>query len=315
MIIAFSPEQLHEVAQAFDAPWWMNESLFPEHMRQQEGTAKEPQDKKPASDANDQDAKPAAETPKKACRRPNMHCRPNKAMFAHCQRYNQAARCRRQAQNQNKPASMRTIEQKTPIHMHEETPDAARMSLDVTGFAPEDITIHVENYVVSIKGQRTNKLGDVFVLDRRFRLDKNTASVDRVAATFEDGILELTVPKKCNAGPRQIPIVVAAASTADSETQSLPNDHEDDEDDEIADDEEAIPPPPGFADSSETVEEPQSAEEPSPLEEEQEIEMTVVETVNEDKAVTIEEDNKTHTTDVTDNKSKEDDDTWEEVLE
>jgi len=316
MIIAFSPEQLQEVAQAFDAPWWMNESLFPEHMRQEEGAAKEEQDKKAASDADAQDSKPAAETetPKKACRRPNMHCRRNKAMFAHCQRYNQAARCRRQAQNQNKAASMRIIEQKTPIHMHEETPDAARMSLDVTGFAPEDITIHVENYVVSIKGQRTNKLGDVFVLDRRFRLDKNTASVDRVAATFEDGILELAVPKKSNAGPRQIPIVVAAASTADSETQSLPKDHEDEED-EIADDEEAIPPPPGFDDSSETVEEPQSTEETSLPEEDQEIEMTVVETVNEDKAVTIEEeDNKTHTTDVTDNKLKEDD-TWEEVLE
>merc|ERR1739841_132280 len=113
-------------------------------------------------------------------------------------------------------------------------------SLDVTGFAPEDITIHVENFVVSIKGQRTNKLGDVFVLDRRFRLDKNTARVDRVAATFEDGILELTVPKKSKAGPRQIPIVVAAAST----TESLPTKHhEDDEDDDIAEDEEAIPPP------------------------------------------------------------------------
>merc|ERR1712071_709938 len=210
-------------------------------------------------------------------------------------------------------ASMRIIEQKTPIHMHEETPDAARMSLDVTGFAPEDITIHVENYVVSIKGQRTNKLGDVFVLDRRFRLDKNTASVDRVAATFEDGILELAVPKKSNAGPRQIPIVVAAASTADFDTGSLPKE---DEDEEIADDEEAIPPPPGFDDSSETVEEPQSTEEISLPQEDQEIEMTVVETVNEDKAVTIEEeeDNKTHTTDVTDNKLKEDD-TWEEVLE
>merc|ERR1712070_991074 len=145
--------------------------------------------------------------------------------------------------------------------------------------------------------------------------DKNTASVDRVAATFEDGILELTVPKKSKAGPRQIPIVVAAAST----TESLPNDHEEDEDDDIADEEEAIPPPREeeeeeivFSESSEKVEEPHSTEEPQ---EEQEIEMTVVETVvNEDKAVTIEEDNKTHTTDVADNKSKEDD-TWEEVLE
>merc|ERR1712070_456391 len=84
------------------------------------------------------------------------------------------------------------------------------------GFAPEDITIHIENFVVSIKGKRTNKLGDVFVLDRRFRLDKKTASVDQVTANFEDGILEVTVPKKSVAGPRKIPIAVSSsvASTA-----------------------------------------------------------------------------------------------------
>merc|ERR1711933_412969 len=54
----------------------------------------------------------------------------------------------------------------------DESPHVAKMSLDVTGFPSEDIDINVEKFVVSIKGERTNKLGDVFVLDRRFRLDK-----------------------------------------------------------------------------------------------------------------------------------------------
>merc|ERR1712157_626844 len=125
-------------------------------------------------------------------------------------------RCARQALNQHVSKNFKTIEQRTPIHYDDESPHVAKMSLDVTGFPSEDIAIHVEEFVVSIKGERTNKLGDVFVLDRRFRLDKKTAIVDGVTASIEDGILELTVPKKSTAGPRKIPITISSSSTNDS---------------------------------------------------------------------------------------------------
>merc|ERR1712025_774248 len=69
-------------------------------------------------------------------------------------------------------------------------------------------------------GERTNKLGDVFVLDRRFRLDKTTVNVDGVTASIDDGILELTVPKKSNAGPRTIPINISLPSTDDNVSTS-----------------------------------------------------------------------------------------------
>merc|ERR1712124_34287 len=108
------------------------------------------------------------------------------------------------------------IEQRSPIHMHEETPQFAKMSLDVAGFTPNDISINVDNHVVSIRGQRTNKLGDVFELDRKFRLDKNTVDVDGVTAAFDDGILEVTVPKKPVAGPRKITIAVASSVASDN---------------------------------------------------------------------------------------------------
>merc|ERR1712157_426611 len=125
-------------------------------------------------------------------------------------------RCARQALNQHVSKNFKTIEQRTPIHYDDESPHVAKMSLDVTGFPSEDIAIHVEEFVVSIKGERTNKLGDVFVLDRKFRLDKKTAIVDGVTASIEDGILQLTVPKESNAGPRKIPISVSTSSTDDS---------------------------------------------------------------------------------------------------
>jgi HSP20 family molecular chaperone IbpA len=218
MIIAFAPDQLQEVAQAFDVPWWMSDEM------NKEATSSQDQDKKapPAASKDTEDSKPAAKTPcrpNNGCnwgyRRKNWGgCRPGyRSTFSPCRQYQQNARCRRQEYNQQNP-SARRVEQRTPIHMPEETPTAARMSLDVTGFDPQEISISIENHIVSIKGQRTNRLGDVFVLDRKFRLDKATASVDGVTATFQEGILELTVPKKTVAGPRKIPIVVAASASA-----------------------------------------------------------------------------------------------------
>jgi len=214
MILALSPEQAYEVAQAFDASWLMNEALYMDHIQKVDAGKEE--DKSAPTSAAKGPAKTSSENCKKACHRNNNRCRPNnihKATFQPCRRYNQMARCNRQANN----LATRTIEQKTPIHMHDETPDAARMSLDVTGFTPQNFTINVEDNVVLIKGQRTNKLGDVFVLDRKFRLDKNTVIMDGVTAAFDDGILELTVPKKSISGPRTIPIVVSNSTSNDSE--------------------------------------------------------------------------------------------------
>jgi len=302
MILVFSPEQAHK--QAFDAILLK-------------------QDNKSA-------AKPSAENfpqnLKKACRSNNNNKnnnKNNKAMFQPCRKFNQAARVRRQANNQKKkkgPTSRRIIEQRTPIHRHKETPDAAKMSLDVTGFAPEDITIQVRtNHVLSIQGKRTNKLGDVFVIDRRFRLNKNTTtSIEHVTTTLEDGILELTVTKKPmivgGGPPRRIPIVVvlatpASSSHTDSDTVTLPKEEEEEEADSVV------------ATSAEGVEDPHSKKGTSP-EENQEQEFIAVEMVHEDKA-TIEEveveaaeaeDNETSITNITTKKSAEEE-AWETVNE
>merc|ERR1712159_298410 len=113
-------------------------------------------------------------------------------------------------------ATNTVIEQRTPLHVENETPEsggAAKMSLDVTGFAPSQIKLSVENSVVSIKGERTNKLGDKFVLDRKFRLDKKTTVAEKVTASFDDGILEVTIPtKKPEGAHRAIPIAISTPS-------------------------------------------------------------------------------------------------------
>merc|ERR1712146_510024 len=116
------------------------------------------------------------------------------------------------------------IEQRTPLHVENETPEsggAAKMSLDVTGFSPNQIKLSVENSVVSIKGERTNKLGDKFVLDRKFRLDKKTTQAEKVTASFDDGILEVTIPtKKPEGAHRTIPIAVSTTTAASVEASA-----------------------------------------------------------------------------------------------
>lgn len=216
MILAFSPEQAHDVSQAFDGLWWVNEALYPDHIRK-ENTAKK---------QDGSEAAPASSTKKTPCEQPKRPCFPNSSNQG-CRRRTNCFPSRCQTPHQKKTTS---IQHKTPIHYHDETPEAAKMSLDVTGFDPKDIAIQVEDYVVSIKGQRTNKLGDVFVLDRRFRLDKKTTSVEAVTAAFEDGILELTVPKKPTNGPRSIPIGVVSSSSTTTTSSSSESDSNSDED-------------------------------------------------------------------------------------
>merc|ERR1712224_341917 len=64
-------------------------------------------------------------------------------------------------------------------------------------------------------------------LDRKFRLDKKTALVDEVTATFDnDGILEITVPKKSLVGPRTIPILVSPSRTSDESASELEDQEE-----------------------------------------------------------------------------------------
>jgi len=331
MILALSSDQaqelakIFEVAQAsgtFDGAWWMNnEALFPNHAEKNESQNKNRSestaDTKPsANNSPEQDCK-------KACHRNSSnHCRPNNnrcGTFQHCRRMNQAARRQRQA-NQKLNCFTRIIEQRTPIHMHKETADAAKMSLDVTGFSPSDISIHIDDCVVSISGRRTNKLGDVFVLDRRFRLDKKTASMDQVTANFEDGILEVTVPKKSVAGPRKIPIAVSGSvASTDSVTETKPIETE-----SIEQDSEKEPPPQASqvsaessltADWADGVEEEESheTEETNPEDSHEQSQTAIeVETVQEDK-VTIEEYNQSHaTTDIPATNSGGDE-TWEEV--
>jgi len=133
------------------------------------------------------------------------------------------------ANGKKKASCYNIVYEKKPMH-HEDTAEYAKVSFDVAGFTDEDINVHVdEDRIVTIQGERTNALGDVFKIDRKFRLDKRTADVDNIDAkivvdeTEGSSILEVIVKKKNKVGPR----VIKISTTTTTATNAQSNDDDD----------------------------------------------------------------------------------------
>ena len=87
---------------------------------------------------------------------------------------------------------------------------------DVPGVKPEDIEVHMENGVLSIKGRRQTEnreeregykrvervRGSFF---RRFSLP-DTADAEAISAKSKDGVLEIVIPKQAKVMPKRIKV-------------------------------------------------------------------------------------------------------------
>jgi HSP20 family protein len=96
-----------------------------------------------------------------------------------------------------------------------DTADAIVITAAVPGLEPEDIHIKLEDDVLSIEGEFKHEDQDVKYLIRErageghFRRDLRLnvpVKVDNIEATFNNGILTLTVPKAEEAKPLSIPV-------------------------------------------------------------------------------------------------------------
>ena len=95
--------------------------------------------------------------------------------------------------------------------------DRLELVADLPGLTREDIEIHFEDGVLTVRGQRDlavpeggrllrrERGGDRFV--RSFALG-DEVDVDGIEATMKDGVLRIALPKSERARPRQIPIQV-----------------------------------------------------------------------------------------------------------
>jgi HSP20 family protein len=108
-----------------------------------------------------------------------------------------------------------------------DTKEAVVLKAELAGMKPEDIQIEVEDNVLTIKGER--RFAEKVEEDRYYRIERRFGSFQRslalpqgvkaddIQASYEDGILEVRVPRAEEEQPRKITVTarptVEAAKT------------------------------------------------------------------------------------------------------
>lgn len=101
-----------------------------------------------------------------------------------------------------------------------ETENELVVKADLPEVKLEDISIHLENGILSLKGERKFERKDdkagyhrlersYGVFARNFAIPE-TVDAEKVAAAFKDGVLSVTLPKKEIAKPRAIKVNIAS---------------------------------------------------------------------------------------------------------
>lgn len=107
----------------------------------------------------------------------------------------------------------------TPAVDVRESADEIRVRAELPGLTREDIQVNIENNVLTIAGEKKAEVneqeeGDWHLVERRYgRFERSftlprTVDAQGIAATFQDGILTVTLPKAEEAKPRRIEIAV-----------------------------------------------------------------------------------------------------------
>ena len=106
-----------------------------------------------------------------------------------------------------------------PVDIFEED-TAIRIMAEIPGVRPDDVTLTVENNVLTIQGlkqqvaeERTDRVHryerTYGAFERSFTLP-TTVDANSIKANYENGVLTVTLPKVEKAKPRQIEVQVAA---------------------------------------------------------------------------------------------------------
>jgi HSP20 family protein len=102
-----------------------------------------------------------------------------------------------------------------PVDIFEEA-DSIRIIAEVPGVKPEDVKLSVENNVLTVRGtkeqvaeektERVHRYERTYgVFERSFTLPA-TVDAEKIRASYDQGVLTVTLPKAEKAKPRQIPV-------------------------------------------------------------------------------------------------------------
>ena len=105
-----------------------------------------------------------------------------------------------------------------PVDIYE-TPEGLVLLADLPGVAPSDLTIRLEENILTIQGKAKHAVASEpiyreFELANFFRQFELSDQVDqgKIAARLNHGVLTLEMPKAEKAKPRQIPVQVEKAA-------------------------------------------------------------------------------------------------------
>ncbi len=105
-----------------------------------------------------------------------------------------------------------------------ETNDEIHVMAELPGLKPEDVSVTVENGVLTISGEKKHEVqegkeeGNYYLFERRYgRFERSftlprTVNADQVNARFRDGVLTIVLPKAEEARPRKVQIEVNGKS-------------------------------------------------------------------------------------------------------
>jgi len=114
----------------------------------------------------------------------------------------------------------------------EATDQALVLSIDVAGFAMDDLNLQVDpirrgTARLNLKAKRTNALGDTWELERTKTLNAEAYNMNAVEATCDDDILKINIPKKTQSTTSNVHIPIHATTTTKDEQEDKENDVED----------------------------------------------------------------------------------------
>lgn len=103
-----------------------------------------------------------------------------------------------------------------------ETSDAVILKAELPGLTADDVDVEVDDNVLTISGERvlkdTIEEGNYYRLERSYGKFSRGLTLpqgikaDEVAASFTDGVLEVTVPKADEIKPRKVAIAAGGAA-------------------------------------------------------------------------------------------------------
>jgi len=112
----------------------------------------------------------------------------------------------------------------TPVVDVQETDEAIRVSAELPGLNPADVSVTVQNGVLTISGEKKEEYqagreeASYHLDERRYgRFERSftlprAVIADDVRAAFNNGVLTVTLPKTAEAKPRRIQIATEAAN-------------------------------------------------------------------------------------------------------